>query len=123
NRGGVRLGTAEFYAVLDQMAEISDSLVVHLDNEQDLLVALVVRSDAAGTLAPAVLAAIVEARLRDELSPRHVPDVVVEVSALPHTLTGKRLEVPIKRILSGHPIDRVVARDAVTNAGALDELE
>lgn len=123
NRGGVRLGTAEFYAVFDQMAEISDSLVVHLDNEQDLLVALVVRSDAAGTLAPAVLAAIVEARLRDELSPRHVPDVVVEVSALPHTLTGKRLEVPIKRILSGHPIDRVVARDAVTNAGALDELE
>ncbi len=103
NRGGVRLGTGEFYAVLDKLAEVEGSLVVHLEGEDGglgeliLFVTLPTGGDAEAAGAAAVRA------LRSRLSPRHVPDHVVVLPEIPTGPTGKRLEVPVKRILQGAP--------------------
>jgi acetoacetyl-CoA synthetase len=119
NRGGVRLGTADLYSVFDSVEGVADSLVVHLDEERDRLVALVVLVE--GHDIDDLRAAIVR-RLAGELSPRHVPDDIIEVRALPRTLSGKRLEVPVKRILAGAPVAQVVDPSTVTDAAALSEL-
>lgn len=124
NRGGVRLGTAEFYTVVESLPEVLDSLVVHLEDTEGgagTLVLFVV-------LAPGVelddrVRAEITTALRTRLSPRHVPDLVHQVSALPHTLSGKRLEVPVKKILRGVPTDEAVARGALTAPDALAEFE
>jgi acetoacetyl-CoA synthetase len=121
NRGGVRMGTAEFYAVVEGFEEIVDSLVVDTTelgagDEGELLCFVV--------LAPHTALAEVEPRLRQalrsELSPRHVPDRFVTVDAIPHTLNGKKCEVPVKRILAGVDPDEAVSRDALVNPESLE---
>ncbi|MFC4949137.1 acetoacetate--CoA ligase [Pseudonocardia sp. GCM10023141] len=120
NRGGVRLGTAEFYAVVEELPEVSDSLVVHLEDAEGgpgrllLFVALV--GDA--TLDDALRNRI-RGALRSELSPRHVPDAIAAVPAVPRTMTGKKLEKPIKQILQGRPVAEVISADAVTDFAAV----
>lgn len=113
NRGGVRLGTAEFYTVVEEMPEVADSLVVHLETTDELLLFVV----------PAPGQRVDEARLRAQLrsalSPRHVPDRIHEVAAVPRTRTGKKLEVPAKRILLGADPDAVASRDSLVDPGAL----
>jgi acetoacetyl-CoA synthetase len=121
NRGGVRLGTAEFYTVVESLPEVRDSLVVHLEDPAGGAGTLVLVVQVDGTLDDALRRRICDA-LRTRLSPRHVPDVVQQVSALPRTLSGKRIEVPAKRILQGTPPDRAVARGALTSPEALEEL-
>jgi acetoacetyl-CoA synthetase len=119
NRGGVRMGTSEFYRVVEELPEVEDSLVVDLSSPENegrliLFVAL-----APGTSFDDELRARIEGALRRQLSPRHVPDEIHVVGEIPRTLNGKKLEVPVKRILTGTPLDQAVSRDAVTNAGAL----
>ncbi|MDY7102753.1 MAG: AMP-binding protein [Actinomycetota bacterium] len=123
NRGGVRLGTAEFYRVIEALPEIADSLVVHVEEDggPGELVVFVVPSDAAGADARDELGRRVRDALRKELSPRHAPDRVEIVSGVPRTLTGKKLEMPIKRILQGHPAEEVVSRGSLRDPGALDD--
>jgi acetoacetyl-CoA synthetase len=124
NRGGVRLGTAEFYTVVEALPEVLDSLVVHLEDDEGgagTLVLLVRLAD--GAHLDDDLRARVVAALRTNLSPRHVPDVLAQVSVLPRTLSGKRIEVPAKKILQGVPVDQAVARGALTGAEGLAELE
>jgi acetoacetyl-CoA synthetase len=120
NRGGVRMGTADFYAVVEGLEEVADSLVIDTSRlgsteEGELLCFLV--------LAPAADLAEVEPRLRralrSELSPRHVPDRLVLVDEIPRTLNGKKCEVPVKRILEGVPEERAISREALTNPDAL----
>jgi acetoacetyl-CoA synthetase len=128
NRGGVRLGTSDFYAVVEDLDEIVDSLVVHLDDREGdheaggagvgELVLFVVLADGA-ELTDALRSRIAGA-LRAELSPRHVPDRIELVPAVPRTLSGKKLEVPVKRILQGVPADDAAARDSLADPGALD---
>jgi acetoacetyl-CoA synthetase len=121
NRGGVRLGTAEFYRVVEELPEIIDSLVVHLEDPAggngELLLFVVTRP-------PAVLdddlVGAVRAALRTALSPRHVPDRVIHVPSVPRNLTGKKLELPVKRILQGTPPAQVSSRDALADPTALD---
>jgi acetoacetyl-CoA synthetase len=124
NRGGVRLGTAEFYAVVEALPEIADSLVVHLEDPGGgpgrLLLFVVTRSDAR---LDEGLRERIAAGLRSGLSPRHVPDEVIEVPAIPRTLSGKKLEVPVKRILLGLPPDEAVARDALADPRSLEPFE
>ena len=123
NRGGVRLGTAEFYTVVEALPEVSDSLVVHLEDDEGgagNLILFVVLADGL-TLGDDIRRTIATA-LRTQLSPRHVPDVIHEVSALPRTLSGKKLEVPAKKILQGTPVEEAVAKGALTNPQALDEF-
>ncbi|HEY1515995.1 MAG TPA: acetoacetate--CoA ligase [Solirubrobacteraceae bacterium] len=121
NRGGVRLGTGEFYAVVEDVPEVIDALVVHLEDPGggagELLLFVVPAADA--SLDDDLRAKIATA-LRSELSPRHVPDTIVSVPAIPRTLTGKKLEAPVKRILRGESSERVASRDSLADPAALD---
>jgi acetoacetyl-CoA synthetase len=117
NRGGVRIGTAEFYAVVEAAPEVADALVIHLDDEDRLLLFLALRE---GMVLSDVLRQRLARELRTSLSPRHVPDEIIAVPAIPRTLSGKKLEVPIKRILTGTPADEAAARGSLANPDALD---
>ena len=121
NRGGVRLGTAEFYRVVEELEEVADSLVVHLEDEAggngELLLFVQL---APGAALDDGLRRTVAGALRTALSPRHVPDDVVAVPVVPRNLTGKKLELPVKRILQGAPLRDVASRDALADPGALD---
>jgi acetoacetyl-CoA synthetase len=126
NRGGVRMGTADFYAVVEGFDEIADSLVVDTAplptgelgaaGEGELLCFVVLASGSTLTDVESRL----RQSLRSELSPRHVPDRFIAVNAIPHTLSGKKCEVPVKRILAGVDPDRAVSRDALANPDSLD---
>lgn len=120
NRGGVRMGTSEFYRVVEEMPDVVDSLVVdtgRLEKEGKLLL-LVVVSDGDGL--DEALKARINERLRHQLSPRYVPDEIRAIDEVPYTLNGKKMEVPAKRILQGTPPDTAVSRDAMSNPAALD---
>ena len=120
NRGGVRLGTAEFYAVIEELPEIADSLVVHLEDDDGgpgRLLLFVVAGP--GTDLDDALRARLRAVLRTELSPRHVPDEIVAVPAVPRTMIGKKLETPVKQILRGREVAEVVSVGAVDRPDAL----
>ncbi|MBV9001521.1 MAG: AMP-binding protein, partial [Solirubrobacterales bacterium] len=121
NRGGVRLGTGEFYAVVEDIPEVVDALVVHLEDRGggagELLLFVVPGPNV--VLDEALRERIARA-LRSELSPRHVPDAIVSVPAIPRTLTGKKLEAPVKRILGGESSERVASRDSLLDPTALD---
>ncbi|MGI5183382.1 AMP-binding enzyme [Dactylosporangium sp. CA-152071] len=119
NRHGVRLGSADIYAVVDGLPQIRDSLVIGAelgDGAYWLVLFVVLAGDAPLTDA---LVAQVKAAIRAQASPRHVPDDVIAVPAIPHTRTGKKLEVPVKRLIQGHPLEQVAARDAVDDFAAL----
>ena len=118
NRGGVRIGTAEFYAVVEAIPDVADALVVHLDDPGDRLLLFVALRDGA-ELTDELRGAIL-AELRSSLSPRHVPDEIVAVPAIPRTLSGKKLEVPVKRILTGTPADVAASRGSLADPSALD---
>ena len=123
NRGGVRMGTAEFYSVVEGLPEVADSLVVHLEDPAGgpgHLVLFVVLGD--GAQLDDGLRARLAAALRSNLSPRHVPDAVYALASVPRTLSGKKLEVPAKRILSGTPVDQAASRGALANPESLDAL-
>jgi acetoacetyl-CoA synthetase len=121
NRGGVRMGTAELYTVVESLPEVADSLVVHIEDPSGgpgrLL--LFVTPAAGARLDDDLRARLVRA-LRTELSPRHVPDEIHEVPGVPRTLSGKKLEVPVKRILTGTDPDAAASRGSLANPEVLD---
>ena len=122
-RGGVRMGTADFYAVVENHEQVLDSLVIDTTElgaptDGELLCFLVLTPDA--TLAQ--VAPHLKQALRTELSPRHVPDRFLVVQAIPRTLNGKKCEVPVKRILAGVDPDQALSRDALQNPESLDIL-
>jgi acetoacetyl-CoA synthetase len=118
NRGGVRLGTSEFYSVVESLAAVTDSLVVDIDGRLLLFVQL-----APGAELDDDLRRGIAGELRSNLSPRHVPDEVHAVRAIPRTHSGKKLEIPVKRILSGVPAAEVVSPGALADPGAIDDFE
>jgi acetoacetyl-CoA synthetase len=120
NRGGVRMGSAEFYAVVEKLPFVAEALVVDLSalNRPDLLVLFVVLC--AGHVFDDALRDEIRSRLRSEVSPRHVPDRIYAAPQIPRTLNGKKLEVPVKRILLGHDPARVAQRETLANPAALD---
>jgi acetoacetyl-CoA synthetase len=117
NRGGVRVGTAEFYAVVEAFPEIVDSVVVHLEEQDELVLYVTLVADA--VLSDDLLARL-RSMLRRELSPRHVPDRIVAIPGVPRTLSGKKLEVPLKRILTGTAPEVACSRGSLANPEALD---
>ena len=119
NRGGVRLGTSEMYSVVEELDEVLDSLVVHLEEQDELLLFVVLRP---GVELDADLEAKIKRALRDSLSPRHAPDTVVAIPAIPRTLTGKKLEVPVKRILTGAQVSEVAASDALVDPSSIEPI-
>ncbi|NKX52312.1 AMP-binding protein, partial [Arthrobacter deserti] len=100
NRGGVRLGTAEFYAVLDGLRNVQDSMVLHFEDGGGMG-KLVLRVEVAADVDEKQLGADIRTTLRSVLSPRHVPDYVVFVPSIPRNPTGKRLDIPLKRVMQG----------------------
>jgi acetoacetyl-CoA synthetase len=123
-RGGVRIGTAEFYGIVEGLPEIADSLVVHLEDDGggpgELLLFVVTRP---GIGLDDGLRHRIRASLRDDLSPRHVPDATIAVPSIPRTLSGKKLEVPVKRILLGLPADVAASKDALADPRSLELFE
>ena len=121
NRGGVRMGTAEFYSVVEGFPDVVDSLVVHLDDPTggpgELWLFVVEQGGGAEIEG---LAQEIKAALRQELSPRYVPDRVIKVTAVPRTLSGKKLEVPVKRLLSGTALADALALTSVANPESLE---
>jgi acetoacetyl-CoA synthetase len=123
-RGGVRIGTSEFYGIVESLPEVADSLVVHLEDAgggPGELLLFVVPRDGRGL--DDQLRGRIGSALRQELSPRHVPDSIIEVPAVPRTLSGKKLEVPVKRILLGAPPDLAASRDALADPASLAPFE
>ncbi len=124
NRGGVRLGTSEFYSVVEGLDEVVDSVVVHLEDPSggpgELLLFVVL---AEGAVLDDKLRAAISQELRRALSPRHVPDQIHAVPAVPRTLSNKKLEVPVKRILTGTPVEAAAARGALANPDSLAAFE
>ena len=123
NRGGVRIGTAEIYRAVLTRDEVVDALVVDVPREgtQGWVVLFVVLRD--GVVLDDSLIALIRALIRRDCSPRHVPDEVHAVGDVPRTLSGKLLEVPVKRILMGARTDEVVSAGALANPGALTYFE
>jgi len=120
NRHGVRIGTAEVYAVLASIDEIDDALIVNLDLPGGRFhMPLFVRL-AGGLRLDDRIQDKIRDRLRHEYTPRHVPDRIVQVPDIPMTLTGKKLEVPVRKILLGVPPDDAANRNAMANPGSLD---
>jgi acetoacetyl-CoA synthetase len=122
NRGGVRIGTAEIYGAVLALAEIVDALVVDLpragtDGSIELFVV-----PAPGVELDDRLVERIRAQIRRDCSPRHLPDRVFAVPEVPRTLSGKLLEVPVKRILTGTPPERAASRESLANPAALDHF-
>ncbi|HTF58422.1 MAG TPA: acetoacetate--CoA ligase, partial [Actinomycetes bacterium] len=122
NRGGVRMGTAEFYRVVEGLDEVVDSLVVDASDpggDGRLLLFVVLRPD---TELDDGLRDRIRATVRAELSPRHVPDRIDAIAEVPRTLSGKKLEVPVKRVLTGVPLEQAVSVGALANPDAIHEV-
>ena len=123
NRGGVRMGTSEIYRAVLADPRIVDALVVDIPREgaDSWMPLFVVPAD--GVVLDDDLTRDLARRVREECSPRHVPSEAVAVAEVPRTLSGKVLEVPVKRILMGEPAERVASRDSLANPAALDWFE
>jgi acetoacetyl-CoA synthetase len=120
NRGGVRMGTSEIYRAVLAVPEVVDALVLDLPKhgtEGWMPLYVVLRDGAALT---DELVAAIRRRVREDCSPRHVPDEVVQIAEVPRTLSGKVLEVPVKRILMGVPVAQAASRESLANPAALD---
>ena len=122
NRHGVRIGTAELYRVLDAIDEVADALVVNLDLPGGGFLMPLFVEVAEGHQLDGHLEATIRARIREEFTPRHVPDRIIAVPGIPRTRTGKLLEVPVRRILAGAAPGQAANRSALADAGLLDAL-
>ncbi len=122
NRGGVRMGTAEIYRAVESVTEIADSLVVDLhkpDGSAYMPLFVVLKEDAR---LDDDLKGRIRASIRESTSPRHVPDEIRAIKEIPRTLNGKKLEVPVKKILSGTPAEKAASRDSLANPAVLDDF-
>ena len=120
NRGGVRMGTSEIYRAVLGVDEVIDALVVDVPREgaEAWMPLFVVLRD--GQSLDDSLVSEIRRRVREDCSPRHVPDEVRQIAEVPRTLSGKVLEVPVKRILMGTPADQAASRESLANPAALD---
>ncbi|MFN8160963.1 MAG: acetoacetate--CoA ligase [Solirubrobacterales bacterium] len=120
NRGGIRMGTSEIYRAVAAVPEVLDALVVDVPRPgtEGWMPLFVVLRD--GAVLDADLTGRIKSAIRSACSPRHVPDEVFAITEVPRTLSGKVLEVPVKRILMGTPAERAASRDSLANPSALD---
>ena len=119
NRHGIRMGTAEIYRVVEDLPEVLDSMVVDLEylgRESYMPLFVVLRE---GVQLDAPLEEIIRNKIRTQLSARHVPNEVIAVAEIPRTLTGKKMELPIKKLMLGSPIEKIANPDAMSNPGSL----
>ena len=122
NRGGIRMGTSEIYRAVLAVPQVVDALVVDVpqSGEENWMPLFVVLED--GAELDDDLVAAIRRRVREDCSPRHVPSEVQQIAEVPRTLSGKVLEVPVKRILMGEEPDKAASRDSLANPDALDHF-
>jgi acetoacetyl-CoA synthetase len=120
NRGGIRMGTAEIYRAVLALDDVTDALVVDVprEGEENFMPLFVVLRE--GAELDETLSKAIKARIREDCSPRHVPNEIVPVSEVPRTLSGKVLELPVKKILQGTAPEKAASRDSLANPKALD---
>jgi len=120
NRGGVRMGTSEIYGAVESLPEIKDSLIIDVPvaDGRSFMPLFVVLAD--GAVLNEALIDKIKHQIRTQCSPRHVPDVIYETADIPYTINGKKLEVPVKKILLGTPVEKAANPDSLKNPKALD---
>jgi acetoacetyl-CoA synthetase len=120
NRGGIRMGTSEIYRAVQGVPEVLDALVVDVPRPgtEGWMPLFVVLEE--GVTLDERLAVEIKRRIREQCSPRHVPNAVFQIREVPRTLSGKVLEVPVKRILTGTPAEQAASRDSLANPESLD---
>ena len=120
NRGGVRIGTSEVYRAVDKITTVEDSLIICLEKEGgEYYMPLFVKLQKGVTLSEDLTREIKQT-IRNEYTPRHVPDEIIVVDDIPYTISGKKTESPVKKILMGQPLERAVNKDALRNPQAMD---
>jgi acetoacetyl-CoA synthetase len=122
NRGGIRMGTSEIYSAVEKVEEVADSLVVDVPREGGssyMPLFVVLKEDAE---LDDDLKAQIKRSIRENCSPRHVPNEIYTVPEIPKTLNGKKLEVPVKKILSGTPPEKAASKDSLSNPESLDRF-
>jgi len=120
NRHGLRMGTSEIYSAVESLPEVMDSMVVDLEylgRESYMPLFVVLRP---GLTLDAVLTTRIEQAIRQALSPRFLPNAIFQVAEIPRTLSGKKQELPIKKLMLGHPLEKVVNKEAMANPSCLD---
>jgi acetoacetyl-CoA synthetase len=122
NRGGIRMGTSEIYSAVDKVEEVSDSLVVDVprDGGSSFMPLFVVLQE--GVELDEDLKNTIKESIKENTSPRHVPNEIFAVSDIPKTLNGKKLEVPVKKILSGTPPEKAASKESLSNPESLDRF-
>ena len=122
NRDGIRIGTAEIYGVLDKIDFIKDSLIVCIEkSDGSFYMPLFVEMKERQLLSDDKIQ-LIKSTLRATYSPRHVPDAIHPIHDIPYTISGKKLEIPVKRILMGWPLDKAVSIDSIRNPDALKDF-
>jgi acetoacetyl-CoA synthetase len=120
NRHGLRMGTSELYSAVEALPEVLDSMVVDLEylgRESYMPLFVVLRE---GVALDAAMKSKLNSAIKTALSPRFVPNDIFQVAEIPRTLSGKKQELPIKKLLLGQPIEKVVNKDAMANPASLD---
>lgn len=122
NRKGIRIGTAEIYAVLDGIEGVEDGMVLNLEKAggDDVMPLFIVLSP--GRQLDEELTHLIQSSIRSQCSPRHVPDFIEQVADIPYTLSGKKMEVPVKKILLGMDVSKNMNKDAVRNPAAIEDF-
>jgi acetoacetyl-CoA synthetase len=119
NRHGLRMGTSELYSAVEALPEVMDSMVVDLEylgRESYMPLFVVLRE---GQALDEAMRAKINGAIRTALSPRFLPNEIFQVAEIPRTLSGKKQELPIKKLLLGHPLEKVLNREAMANPGCL----
>ena len=119
NRGGVRIGTAEIYNAVNGLSVVKDSLVITKDSDTSVMILFVQLEE--HIILEDKLNLEIKSALREEYSPRHIPDFIFQVKDIPYTLSGKKLELPIKKIFQGISLDKAVSKDIMRNPECLEQ--
>jgi acetoacetyl-CoA synthetase len=122
NRNGVRMGSSDIYRALETVSDVAESLVVGVERPDGGYWMPLFVSLAEGAVLDDRLRSAIRSAIRDGASPRHLPDDIIEIDSVPHTLTGKKLEIPVKRILLGEQPADVVDLGAVDHPEVLEDI-
>ena len=119
NRNGIRIGTAEIYMALDKLNIIKDSLIIECPNVKEesnqLLLFIVVSSKLDDNIKDQIIK-----HLKEKCSPRHIPNHIISVKEIPYTISGKKMEIPIKKLFLGLPLKKIATPGAMRNPKSID---
>lgn len=119
NRGGIRIGTSEIYRAVESLDFIADSLVIYLDhNKEDYMPLFVVLKNDQSLTEEHISS--IKSKIKESYTPRHVPDQIIQIPEVPYTISGKKMETPIKKIMLGQPVEKVISKDAMRNPKTID---